>query len=455
MALPMADVRHPLTFQRGEFYLSTLISLGIFSMVVTTLVILFTQSFEILSYSKARITARHLAQEKIETIRNMPYESIGTVGGIPAGYLQQSETVTRNGMSYRIRTDIVYVDDPFDGILPDDLVPNDYKRIRIDVSWEGIARSKRLPMTLITDISPRTIEEIDNAGTLSILIFDSESKPVPQAQVTVQNDNANPPILITQLTNSNGRVTLPGSPVCENCYRIIATKAGYSTDRTYGEEEVTHPAKSHVSVLEGRLTEVGLSIDDVSTVTVRTVGSDQLSFPPLASIPFTITGNKIIGTDAADVPIPKFRADLVTDGDGSITIPNLEWDNYTIAFPPELLLDIASSTPLLPFTLPSGIDTEMVISLEPHSTHSLRLAFINQSDILVASVSAELNENGIVVASGSAGQAGFPNLGQMFFPDLEAKLYQLIATSPGYATYSGSIQVSGSSDEQIVLSLPQ
>jgi hypothetical protein len=75
-----------------------------------------------------------LAQEKIEVVRNMPYENIGTVGGIPPGVLPQTETVTINNLAFEIKTTIVYIDDPFDGLSPDDLLPTDYKRVSIEIS---------------------------------------------------------------------------------------------------------------------------------------------------------------------------------------------------------------------------------------------------------------------------------------------------------------------------------
>jgi len=107
----------------GELYLGLLLSLGIFSIVSVAVISLLVTSFNLISYAKARITARNLAEEAIEIIRNMPYDDVGTIGGIPSGSVEPFLETQKNGQTYIIKTDIVYIDDPYDGIVPDDLLP--------------------------------------------------------------------------------------------------------------------------------------------------------------------------------------------------------------------------------------------------------------------------------------------------------------------------------------------
>src|SRR3972149_9573143 len=111
---------------RGQSLLEVLISLALFSILAHALFTLVTTTYSVNTFDKARIAARQLAEEKIEIIKNMPYDDIGTVGGIPSGNLPQYETVNANGLNYLVKTIVIYIDDDFDMLTPDDLLPTDY-----------------------------------------------------------------------------------------------------------------------------------------------------------------------------------------------------------------------------------------------------------------------------------------------------------------------------------------
>lgn len=127
----------------GQTLIGILISVAIFAILSHAIFTLISFSYSLVNFTRARITARHLAQEKIELIRNLAYDDVGTDGGIPPGPLQQVEFVDRNGLNYQVSTSVVYIDDAFDNLAPTDLLPTDYKRARVDVSWEGIAASNK------------------------------------------------------------------------------------------------------------------------------------------------------------------------------------------------------------------------------------------------------------------------------------------------------------------------
>ena len=119
----------------GQSYLDVVITLGILTILTSAVYSLVATTYQTVNFSRARTSAKHLAQHKMELMRNLAYDDIGTIGGIPPGILDQSETVIENGLDYTIKTSATYVDDPFDGQAPADFVPNDYKRARVDVSW--------------------------------------------------------------------------------------------------------------------------------------------------------------------------------------------------------------------------------------------------------------------------------------------------------------------------------
>src|SRR3989338_639094 len=101
--------------ERGATLLDAVVGTALMLVVFVGIFGAFKLTVSAVSNNKARAGAIALANERLEYIRSLSYDSIGTVGGIPAGAIAQSETATLNGISYTRRTFIAYVDDPGDG----------------------------------------------------------------------------------------------------------------------------------------------------------------------------------------------------------------------------------------------------------------------------------------------------------------------------------------------------
>lgn len=435
----------------AQTLIGVLIALAVFSILANAIVTLVSSSYALVALNRARITARHLAQEKIEFIRNLPYDNVGTIGGIPSGPLPQTENVTNNGLTFLVTTSVIYIDDPFDDQLPDDLLSTDYKRVRVEVSWEGLAASRSNPITLITDISPKGLESTEGGGALSILIFDANGEPISQATVTIVAPSTDPPVSLTLKTGDNGRIILPGAPICLSCYQIAVSKEGYSSDKTYSTTEITNPNKPHQTILEGQLTEISFAIDKVSTLAISSVKGREDNFAPLANISFHMRGDKTLGTDADAQPIYKYDESLSTDSGGQLPISNLEWDNYSITFPEGFGYDMSGTNPLLPLTILPDSTTDFSLALSPHTASSLWITFLDASQARVASVSATLSDEfGFEQTKFSGGEAD-PDFGQVFFASLSEQSYHLTATASGFIDFENDFAVSGTAQGLVIL----
>lgn len=435
----------------GQVLVGILVGIALFAILTHALFTLTNLSFSLAGFSRARIAARHLGQEKLEVIRNLPYDDVGTIGGIPSGPLVQTENIQRNGLNYIVKTSIIYVDDPFDQTAPDDLLPIDYKRVRIDVSWEGLAPSREAPVVLVSDIAPKGIETTEGGGTLSILVFDANALAVGQADVHIEASEANPPVDLDLQTSDTGYVVLPGAPVCVSCYNITATKSGYSTDRTYTIAEVANPDKSPASVIEGELTEVSFAIDKLSTLNIASVSDRDSGFNPLPAITFQLRGDKTIGIDPDDFPVYKFDKQFTTDGTGNLAITDIEWDNYTIIMPGGSGYDIAGTNPFIPLSLLPDTNVSWAFSLATVTTHRLLTIFTDSGFTPQASVSATLSF-GAYEETKLTGLDTDPDFGQVFFSDLQNKNHNLDATASGFIDHKGKVNVSGYTMEDIILS---
>ncbi|EKD62545.1 MAG: hypothetical protein ACD_52C00134G0002 [uncultured bacterium] len=437
--------------QKGQTFLGFLISVAILTILSSALFTLVLTSYELITFTRARVTARHIAQQKMENVRNLPYDTIGTVGGIPTGTLAQIENTVQNGLNYRIKTDIVYVDDPFDNVAPTDLLPTDYKRIRVDVSWEGLAESDINPVTMITDIAPKGLETAEGGGTLSILVFNANAQPVDQAAVTISATETTPQINLNLMTNQSGRVILPGAPICNSCYQITVTKEGYSSDRTYSTLEVANPLKPRVTVLEGQVSEVSFAIDRLSAINISTLTDRANGFINLPNVEMTLRGNKTIGTDVADFPVYKYEEGLTTDANGQLTAQNLEWDNYTIILSETSPFDITGTNPLNPFTVDPAQTLGIDVALTSHTDNNLLLVFTDQADNLLENVDVTLSDGAGFEKNTTTGLLDTPDFGQAFFGSLENKTYTIDATITGFLPLNGNFPVSAQTVEKIIL----
>lgn len=131
-----------------------------------------------------------------------------------------------------------------------------------------------------------------------------------------------------------------------------------------------------------------------------------------------------------------------------MTIPNLEWDNYTITVAPSTGYAIASACSPQPETLsPGGVLTSQ-IHLAPHTTHSLLI------DVRSATSSALLSNASVrLYRTGYNSTVVTDACGQSFFGSLSNATYSVEVTRPGYTTYTGvnAVTVNGTTGFSVSL----
>ncbi len=256
--------------KNGSGLIDVLIAVFILSISFVAVFAVLRLSTELVGHTRARIGATALANEAIEYARSLPYNSVGTVGGIPTGAIPQSETILFNGITYTRRILIQYVDDPKDGLAGADAnnLTADYKRIKVEVSW--VLRGNARKFSVISNIVPKGIETIAGGGTLQISVIDALGAAVPGAKVHIENNSLVPPISIDTYANAAGTVLFPGSP-SGSSYEITVTRAGMSTDQTYDTNAGNpNPNPRHLTVLQDQITSQTFQIDFLGSKTIQT-----------------------------------------------------------------------------------------------------------------------------------------------------------------------------------------
>ena len=341
----------------------------IMALMVASIGTLFIDNLHTVTLGKARAIGLAVANEKIEALRDLPYDSVATQGGTiyPPGTLPDNETVTRNNYKFNVHTDISYVDDAYDGYItcpcasgpaagkPKDLYPYDYKKAQVTVT---LASSGAVVSTLSTDISGKAAETSSNTGILSITVLDANGLAIANANVTVTNASASPAVNISTTTDNNGLVIIPKLPPdSSNRYQVIASLPGYSTDGTIPDPAgVQNAVKLNPNVLVQQITALTLAIDRVSTLYVHvtdTTGAAKSNFA------VTVAGAKKLMTNT---DVFKYSQASTTNATGDITLTGIEWDAYSFTLPAGYYL--VSSSPYSPVALnPNGsLTANLVVS---------------------------------------------------------------------------------------------
>ncbi len=359
-------------FSRAFTLIEVLLVIFIASIVVVTFLNVFTQGSRLLLESKKSLVATSLANEYMEMIRNLSYESVGVSGGIPSGPLQATEIKEKNGTPYNIYTDVRYKDDPYDGVLggsPNDFVNTDYKLVTIRVSWGSESSQQEVRLSSI--FVPPGIETNLGAGTLAINIIDSFGMGVPFVNITLKNDSEG--ISFSTLTDELGNIIIPGAPESQQSYEIIANKLSYETISTYPPYPLSlfTPIDEHSSVLEGELTNKVMVMNSLTQLNILI---KDFAGKSLSNIPMQLVGGRVLGTLPTLEEVYKYDDSLITNVEGKISLEGMSPGTYSISFPEEIENEYTfiSMSPKLDqeekkFFLEPGNSSEVILLLSPRN----------------------------------------------------------------------------------------
>jgi hypothetical protein len=411
---------HKRTFKKNQGFglVETVVAVGIFLLVSVSVYGGFVQILKVLSVLKTKNLAANLVNEQIEIIRNLPYQDVGIIGGLPVGKIIRNQTLIKEGITFEVATSIQDIDDPFDGQIggsPNDLSPADYKLVELTLQCRDCNYPEQIKY--YSRVSPQALETEGNNGALFIRVFDSNGNPLTGAEVNVFNDQATSTINIDELTNLNGLFQIVNAPLGINAYKITVTKNGYSTDQTYtiGQVLNPNPDKPDATVVFGQVTQLSFYIDKLSDLAVKT---KTATCSNVSGVDFRIFGSKTIGEN-----ILKFDENKTTDSGGQRNILGLEWDNYLF----DILggdYDLAGANHLFPLTLNPDSSQNLDLILRPAEPNSLLIQVTDGqtglplSEAYVKITSATNNSTTLVTGkgflgqtdwSGGAGQENFSN----------------------------------------------
>lgn len=434
----------------GVTIVEFIVGFAIFLVISLSLYTLMSSTLRVLNDDQNRATAIGIARQQLEYIKNLPYDDVGTIGGVPTGNIEQIQTQTLNNVIYTVTTNIRYIDDAFDGTAPTDTINTDYKKVRVNVSWNQ--GDSTTPVTLVTNIVPTQIESTALGGTLWIEVYDPTTDPIEplkNATVTITAPTVNPPIATTGETDDNGRLILPGVPAGTEAYKVVVTKSAYSMDQTYDRDAALNPNPTppHLNIVDGEVTTEYFEIS--KKVNLLGVHLQNYDSNENVVVPFQIHGDKTIGTDLTGLPIYKYDEVITPNNGGNAEIHDLESDAYSLIFDEaEIGYVVAGHDQLLPYVAGPQSAKNIILYLAEYEPYTTLLTVINQSNAIVPDISVRLFND---TASYDT-TALTTSYGQAFFRDLTPGNYSVTITGAGYTTFNGTVIVNGNEQQTLSIS---
>lgn len=437
----------------GFTLIEAAVFLFIFALITAVFFQVYANGTALIVQSKNRLGAISLATQKMEIVRSLEYDAIGTTTGIPSGDILQDESVQVNNSLYQVHTFIQYVDDAFDGTLggsPNDPIPNDYKRVRIEVSWGDASEAEKV--ALFSTLAPLGVEQAAGGGILSVNILDSEGNGVAGASVTITNSSVAPAINVTTATDATGNLFLVGAPASSQGYHVSFSKSGYFGSVSYAPYPTTTfvPTDVHASVVDATVNPASFVMDHTATLELSTRDPFDQS---LADIEYHIEGGRQLGTvfgTSPPEPVYDFSDDESTDGSGEKEYSDRSYGVYTWELDPGeaaytfVGLDPESGLSANTIELSPGETKPVTMILADEAINSVLAIVTSAADgQLINGATVRLTNTILAydetVTTNAYGKSYFPKTSTS---GLGAATYDIEVTAAGYTTYTGTVDVS-------------
>jgi type II secretory pathway pseudopilin PulG len=244
--------------QAGFSLVGTIVGVAVFSIISFSVYAGFFRILNGIQILRIKNLAAAIANEQIEIARNLSYENVGIVNGLPSGVIDREQTVTRDGIDFNIVASVRDIDDEYDGTIggnPSDSYAADYKVVQFDISCENCVFDNE--MEFFTRVAPKDLSVDGDGGALFVNVIDASGEPVQAADVFIYNDSGDDLIDIAEVTDIDGYFKIVNAPTGTEAYEIRVTKSGFSTEQTYqvGDPENPAPIKPHATVVLGEVAE--------------------------------------------------------------------------------------------------------------------------------------------------------------------------------------------------------
>jgi hypothetical protein len=124
----------------GFSLVDVVVGVALFLIIFLALTGTFRATIAVSAAARAKGASLGIAQSRMEYLRGLPYNALGTISGTPSGALADNATTTLDDIDYGVHTTIIYADSA-----------HDYKRAEVVVTAYG---TKVHTLSLVSDFAP-------------------------------------------------------------------------------------------------------------------------------------------------------------------------------------------------------------------------------------------------------------------------------------------------------------
>lgn len=141
--------------RKGFSLVELLVGVAVFTLLAAGIYQLYTTIFEVAELSRQKLAAAALLNEQVERLRALPFSAVGfdeDDDDEGTGVLQPTQNLRSDNTTFTLLTQLQPIDDPVDGLTPDDHEPVDYYLVEFTISCATCKRFK--PLRTLTYAAP-------------------------------------------------------------------------------------------------------------------------------------------------------------------------------------------------------------------------------------------------------------------------------------------------------------
>ena len=367
----------------GFGLIETMMAMTMFAIVSAPLVGVLLASVASQKASHERTLAAQTAQTAIESVRSLPYDSVGLVNGNPSGTLPPALTASSlgiQGLDATVTTKISYMDD---APATSYRTRADYKKVVVTVVRNADQRQLAQDVTYVAPPGAGAYAGQSQGIILAQVIDLVQNTPLPGATVTVAGG---PSASRNDVADAAGSTTFPAllpTTVAQNHYDVTASAAGYVTLR----DDLPPSTSARTALVAGQTFNTVLRMYKPATIYV--VAKNPDGTPYTAAATATLSSSR--GTQSYTFTGGTLTVQTIA---GEQVVPNL---SYTVRVLAGNAMYSTPATALVPTLYPSDLTKTFTLTLggTAGAMPTLTVKVVNSSGVV--------QPNAAVTVSGGPG----------------------------------------------------
>jgi prepilin-type N-terminal cleavage/methylation domain-containing protein len=363
----------------GFTMIELLAAMTILTIVAAPLLGVLTASVASQKRSRERTLAEQTVMSQIETIRSLPYSSVGVPSGNPSGTLTASQAIDKPGLHATLATSVAYVNDP----VPSGYVTDaDYKKVTLTLTRKSDGKQLAKETTYVAPPGKGAWSGPNQAIIKAQVTDYATNQPVQGATLSLATGPSAPR---SDTTDASGSVIFPDltpNPTSGSTqyYDLSVSAPGYTTLST----DASPNGPSHQQLSAGQTFNTTIRIYKAATITVNVQKSGTTYTGSTSVVVSSSRGSQTFTATGGTL--------TVTTVNGEAVVPGLL---YTVSAYDSSNDYAAPVTKTVPNNYPTDLTSTFTANMSPPVAVTVNVKYggVNQNGATVTFKSGPLNLN--------------------------------------------------------------